>query len=572
MSHGWYRKLEELFEDLIVLAPAERESIIDRRCAGDERLREKLMSLLAAHATSSIGLPLMQWPEQAAASETPAPELPGPGDLVAHYAIIRELGRGGMGAVYLAHDTKLDRRVALKVLLGNEPEFGKRFMIEAKAVARCTHENVVAIHAAGEHEGNHYLVLEYYEGQTLKSWLDGRTLPLPPDLAVALLLPVVNALEYAHGQGIIHRDLKPENIMLTDSGDIKILDFGIAKILAVARAMTALAGPSPGSLAGTRKGVILGTMPYMSPEQWGADDIDHRSDLWAIGIMFYEMLVGSHPLAPVSVSKLLAVSDLDVPMPSARAANPSLGPISEIIDLCLIKPKRDRIASAGELRSRLEDLGFRHGKQGAPIETTLERRESEQMVSTIRESNGVRALAPRLTPTHTAGKEQAAGPVSLEQARNQRGARRNRGALLWAAAVAATLGTAAAGSLIVRNGGALQNVSGPPGTALPLASTDAPAAAPAATSTPDAGVEWGMTASGAYDGGPAPADSDQPAQTADGHGVDRPAEEDAADARTTPRRTYRRPRGTTAGEAGSEERAVPRESAPEPNDPFDTRN
>ncbi|WP_437323207.1 serine/threonine-protein kinase [Sorangium sp. So ce381] len=287
-------------------------------------------------------------------------ELPEPGDHVAHYEILRELGRGGMGAVFLARDTKLDRLVAIKLMLQTRPDFVRRFMIEARAMARCRHENIAVVHAADEHHGNPYMVLEYHKGQTLRAWMQERTLPLRPDQAMTMILPVTRALEYAHGRGIIHRDLKPENIMVTESGTVKLLDFGIAKLLADEYGTTEQAQADASELSAETQPVhIMGSAPYMSPEQWGADAIDHRSDLWAVGIMLFELVVGRHPLAPLSPAALGMVRAPHVPMPSARAANPSLGALADIIDLCLRKRKLDRIPTARDLSSRLEQLGIR---------------------------------------------------------------------------------------------------------------------------------------------------------------------------------------------------------------------
>src|SRR5215510_4078419 len=159
-----------------------------------------------------------------------APSMPVPGTRIGQYEIIRELGRGGMGAVYAARDTKLGRKVAIKFLYGNNPELTARFILEARATARCNHENIIVIHEVGEHDGNPFMVLEYLQGAPLTQLLqDGRK--LPPAQAVELIVPVVRALTVAHAHNIVHRDLKPDNIFVTDSGTVKVLDFGIAKLL-----------------------------------------------------------------------------------------------------------------------------------------------------------------------------------------------------------------------------------------------------------------------------------------------------------------------------------------------------
>src|SRR6185503_14931132 len=213
------------------------------------------------------------------------------GTQIGQYEIIRELGRGGMGAVYAARDTKLGRKVAIKLLnSNNQPELTARFILEAKATARCSHENIIVIHEVGEHDGNPFMVLEYLQGGPLTQLLrDGRR--FPPAQAIELMVPVVRALTVAHAHNIVHRDLKPDNIFVTDSGTIKVLDFGIAKLIhgdpdegtGIAPSLAAravdLAPGLPREL--TRRGTLVGTLPYMSPEQWGAGGaaVDHQTDL-----------------------------------------------------------------------------------------------------------------------------------------------------------------------------------------------------------------------------------------------------------------------------------------------------
>ncbi len=298
-----------------------------------------------------------------------ASTLPAPGTRIGQYEIIRELGRGGMGAVYAARDTKLGRKVAIKFLSSNDhPELTARFLIEAKATARCSHENIIVIHEVGEHRGNPFMVLEYLPGAPLNHLLqDGRK--LPPAQAIELMVPVVRALTVAHAYNIVHRDLKPDNIFVTDSGTVKVLDFGIAKLLqghdedstALIQSATAKATePSPGGGRElTRQGALTGTLPYMSPEQWGAGGgaVDHQTDLWAAGIILFEMVAGHHPLAPRVGWDLMVTGVLQEPMPGVRGACPNLSDeLADVIDHCLQKPKDQRFATARELLDALEPL------------------------------------------------------------------------------------------------------------------------------------------------------------------------------------------------------------------------
>ncbi|WP_437502730.1 nSTAND1 domain-containing NTPase [Sorangium sp. So ce1099] len=299
------------------------------------------------------------------------------GTRIEHHEIIRLLGRGGMGQVYLARDVRLGRLVALKFVTETSPSRAERFIAEARTTAQLTHENIVGLYDIGEHEGSLYMVLEYVKGQTLKEWLEERASrvhdppldaprpgpALPPSRAAELMAPVVRALVHAHDAGLVHRDLKPSNIMLTESGTVKVLDFGIAKLVqdaeerAGAPAKEAATATLPVAGASiTRTGAQVGTLPYMSPEQWGAAEVDHRTDLWAVGVMLCELVTGRHPLAPLSDEALATVADLAIPMPSVREARSDLGKLGTLIDRCLLKRKEDRIGSARLLLAELESI------------------------------------------------------------------------------------------------------------------------------------------------------------------------------------------------------------------------
>jgi serine/threonine protein kinase len=297
------------------------------------------------------------------AEETPPPTRPlSAGATIKHYEIIRPLGQGGMGQVYLARDTKLGRLVAIKRLLDQGGVGARRLLREAQATARCTHENIVVVYEAGEHEGEPYLVLEYVEGCTLRVWMATRARRaepegagatpgrVPPGQAIELMGPVVRALVCAHEQGFVHRDLKPDNILLADAGPVKVLDFGIAKRLA-------FDAPSTGVGIGlVDKSGQHGTLSYMAPEQWSGEEADARTDLWAVGIMLYELCAGAHPLAPLSPSRLARVADPSDPMPPFRERCPEAGALGAIVDRCLQKRKEARFGSARELLAALEAL------------------------------------------------------------------------------------------------------------------------------------------------------------------------------------------------------------------------
>ena len=310
------------------------------------------------------------------------------------YELVRALGRGGMGEVFLARDVLLGRRVAIKFLSQERESLAARFLAEARATARCRHENIVVVHDLGEVRGRSYMVLEYIAGTTLRDWLRdhwepdgwarggvGLADPLantqaPPRVSTALarevIVPVVRALAHAHGRGLVHRDLKPENIMLSRDGSIKVLDFGVAKVFdsgAYLNTSVHASDPSQNSkgdtpeagqvragasrIAQTKAGALVGTLPYMAPEQLVGGVVDERCDLWAVGIILWELLTGRHPLAPVTLVRLMEVEELDRPMPSILSVRPELGRLGEMIDSCLQKHRKRRISSAAELLKTL---------------------------------------------------------------------------------------------------------------------------------------------------------------------------------------------------------------------------
>ncbi|WP_437579926.1 nSTAND1 domain-containing NTPase [Sorangium sp. So ce887] len=341
----------------------------------------------AGGAALPPGLAAARMPEERAGDAEPsqeeaaAPPSAGPargvmpleaGDRVKHYEIIRKLGQGGMSVVYLARDTRLGRLVALKLLLRYTGQRVERFLDEARATARCRHENIVVIHEVDEIRGCPYLVLEYIKGRSLREWMAQREQPSAPgspgahtppgprapNVVIELMTPVVRALVCAHEHGIVHRDLKPENILLDDAGCIKVVDFGIAKQLEakVVSTMTSARAALAGGAGQRRRSAAAGTPRYMSPEQLLGGDVDHRADLWAVGILLYELLTGKHPLEPFSRARRSDIASFDVPIPSLSEKRPDVGALGALVDHCLKKRKAERIGSARELLAELEAL------------------------------------------------------------------------------------------------------------------------------------------------------------------------------------------------------------------------
>jgi hypothetical protein len=383
------QRIQALFEAARALSPAQQASFLDRECADDFGVRLEIEAILAAaRAPTDQRLKKLVHDEGTLVDDRtmkarpardelerpadPATLLPEPGTRIGQYELVRELGRGGMAVVYLARDIKLGRRVAIKFLQSNEAALTRRFVLEAQATARCIHENIVVIHDVKEYQANPYMVLEYLQGQTLSHHI--RDSKLPPYRAVQLMVPVVRALVCAHEHKLVHRDLKPANIFLTSAGTIKVLDFGVAKYLheeltrAHRNQLTSGGTTSLPALAGTDltgHGALVGTIPFMSPEQWNAEPVDHRTDLWAVGIMLYMMVAGRHPLEPLGGNQLMVTAILDQPMPSARDAGVEMPPaLADLIDHCLRKRKDERMPTAEKLLADLERLmPDRHGRE-----------------------------------------------------------------------------------------------------------------------------------------------------------------------------------------------------------------
>ncbi|HEX3763918.1 MAG TPA: serine/threonine-protein kinase [Kofleriaceae bacterium] len=300
-----------------------------------------------------------------AAAKPPRPLLVEPGTRVEHYEIIRAIGRGGMGEVHLARDVRLGRLVALKFLIPSSPEVARTLLIEARATAKCRHENIVVIHDMNEYRGMPYLVLEYLEGKSLHRM--HAEAPLPVVRIIEVMIAVLRALDHAHRAGIVHRDLKPDNIFLTTTGTVKVLDFGIAKLVG---SPAGHAAPTPEAPAIHDDQTVItvssngpvGTRPYMAPEQWLGDAIDHRTDIWAVGVILFRLVTGKFPFELDGAALMYAVASPNEPVRSVRSVIPDFhAELTAIIDRCLCKARDDRFGTARELLEALELLLPRHG-------------------------------------------------------------------------------------------------------------------------------------------------------------------------------------------------------------------
>jgi serine/threonine protein kinase len=278
------------------------------------------------------------------------------GRRLAHYEITAHLGSGGMGDVYQATDSKLDRTVALKFLpqaFAGDPDRAARFAREAKTLAALNHPNIAAIHGLDDGEGERFLVMEFVPGSTLADRI-GRT-PLPLDEALGIARQIAEALEAAHDKGVVHRDLKPANVKITPEGRVKVLDFGLAKLAGVDTEETgrALSNSPTLSAAVTRAGVVLGTAAYMSPEQAKGRPVDRRADLFAFGCVLYEMLAGRPAFEGESAAEILSCVLQREPDWTRLPTNVPPA-VRQLLRLCLEKDPRKRRQSAGDVRIDLD--------------------------------------------------------------------------------------------------------------------------------------------------------------------------------------------------------------------------
>ena len=283
------------------------------------------------------------------------------------YEIVSPLGAGGMGEVYRARDTRLDRTVAIKVLSSTliaTPDLKARFEREARAISQLQHPHICTLYDVGEHDGTGFLVMEYLEGVSLADRLRGG--PLPLQEAVKVGAEIARALDKAHRAGIIHRDLKPGNVMLTKLGS-KLLDFGLAKPHAVTTvsntgpvpsftAVPTISGPSPLASPLTSQGSIVGTVQYMSPEQIEGKEADPRSDIFAFGALLYETVTGKPAFAGKSQLKVASAILEDEPAPVRMLRPQAPPPLEHMIATCLAKDAERRYQSAADLAVELEWL------------------------------------------------------------------------------------------------------------------------------------------------------------------------------------------------------------------------
>jgi tetratricopeptide (TPR) repeat protein len=340
MDNDRWQRVDQLLQSALDTPAQERDAYLRRACGGDEGLEEEVRSLLAAHdrADGFLGAAAIDLAARGLAQHSSPDTGHNAGDRLightfSHYRIVERIGAGGMGVLYKAEDTRLGRPVALKFVsdeLSRNHEAIERFAREARLASSLNHPNICTIYDIGEQDGHSFIVMEFLDGTTLRDRLSAGALSMNAALDVGIQLAA--ALEAAHSAGIIHRDIKPANIFLGPRDHVKVLDFGLAKT------GTATAHADVTTMAGTRQGVVMGTAAYMAPEQARGETVDHRADLWSVGLVLYEMVKGSRPAQAVRLR---------------IEASPEL---ERIVSKCLETDRELRYQHASELRTDLERL------------------------------------------------------------------------------------------------------------------------------------------------------------------------------------------------------------------------
>jgi len=362
-SERW-QQVKELFEAALERGPAEQAVFLAQACGGDEEVRREVESLLAAHEgdSSFMNMPV----GNLLISDEP---MLAAGQRFGQYEEISPLGEGGMGQVYLAVDTRLGRKVALKLLPSSytgDAERVRRFGQEARAASALNHPNIITIYEIGQLDGRHFIAAEYVAGETLRARLERGHLEAGEALDTAV--QVASALASAHEAGIVHRDIKPENIMLRRDRIVKVLDFGLAK-LAPRQAVDPQVPTK--STVKTNPGVVMGTVGYMSPEQARGLEVDHRTDIFSFGAVLYEMLTGEQAFGAGSAGEMMSAILKDEPKEITQADGKLPPQLVRIVRRCLEKRPEQRFQSASDLGFALEALALTSAPPNSALKTAV---------------------------------------------------------------------------------------------------------------------------------------------------------------------------------------------------------
>jgi serine/threonine protein kinase len=352
------QQLEELFHEALALKAPERRAFMARLRESNPALVAGLESLIAAHegTDSLIDSPAYEFAAELIAEPQPALVA---GQVVGHYQILGPVGKGGMGEVFLASDTKLDRKVALKLLpveFTHDKSRLNRFIQEAKAASSLNHPNIITIHEIGQTESAHFIATEFIDGQTLKQHMVQGRMNVPEILDISI--QAASALNAAHAAGIIHRDIKPENIMLRPDGYVKVLDFGLAKLTESRQVNATTADLEQDTMlkAHTKPGTLMGTFKYMSPEQARGQALDARTDVFSLGIVMYEMTAGRPAFAGATeVDTLVSIIEKD-PVALDECAPEVPAELQRIVNKALRKDREERYQTIKDLLIDLKAL------------------------------------------------------------------------------------------------------------------------------------------------------------------------------------------------------------------------
>ncbi|HEY4285324.1 MAG TPA: serine/threonine-protein kinase, partial [Chthoniobacterales bacterium] len=355
MNSQRWQQVNDLFHSAIERAPEERPAFLDEACQGDETLCREVKSLLASHERTAtfIESPVFEIAPELLNNDGTGALI---GEVIDHYLIERLIGVGGMGEVYLAHDVQLGRKVALKLLpqhlIADEAHLN-RFKIEARSASALNHPNILTVHEIGVDKDRHFIAMEFIKGVTLRALLANGRKTFSD--AVEIALQVASALAASHEAGVVHRDIKPENIMLRPDGYVKVLDFGIAKLIEQAPASEHHDVATSAALQ-TRPGLLLGTGAYMSPEQARGQNVDARSDIWSLGVVLYEMVGGIPPFGGETPGDCIA-SILTKEPPSLSGVLPDFPlTLETILQKSLRKDATARYQTASGLLADLRTL------------------------------------------------------------------------------------------------------------------------------------------------------------------------------------------------------------------------
>jgi Tol biopolymer transport system component len=353
MLERW-QQVEEIFHTAVRLKPEERASFLSEACASDRDLLAEVESLISAHEQPGSFLDSPAY-EVAADLLAAAEDHSLVGKSIGQYEVVSFIGKGGMGYVYLARDTRLNRKVALKLLAPRftaEERGLHRFMFEARAASSLNHPNILTIHEIGQVESVHFIATEFIAGHTLRHLLKSGRMKLHDTLDIAI--QAAGALSAAHQAGIVHRDIKPENIMLRPDGYVKVLDFGLAKL--EQQILSVDSGATTTPKLDTDTGTVMGTIRYMSPEQARGHAVDARSDIFALAVVIYEMITGRQPFEGETTADVVASIIKAEPPQLSDFTDESIEGLQQIVNRALVKDKQDRYQTAEEMLADLKAI------------------------------------------------------------------------------------------------------------------------------------------------------------------------------------------------------------------------